>query len=254
MRSLIPFLLVWLPFASQSQDSSGSQNDSLVHCRTRAWVKPVMVAGYAGATYLCYRYLDTRIKNEVQSNKNGFEDFVFGKVSDLGLGRTQTISLGLATITAFALKNNKLKKTVIIWAGSLFINSFITDQLKTTFQRHRPNTGDPYNVFDWRQGSGFHRSFPSGHTSNAFTTATVWATQYKDHKWVPVVAYGLASLVGLSRIYHNAHWASDVMTGAAVGFASAKMMNGLYKIAGKKIHFLPQVSAHYTSVSLVCQL
>ena len=135
---------------------------------------------------------------------------------------------------------------VIIWAGSLLINSIVTDQLKTSFQRYRPDSGDPYNTFDWRKGPKLNKSFPSAHTSNAFTTATVFATQYKTIKWVPPVAYTLASLVGLSRI-------SDILAGAAVGFLSAKAMNGLYKLAKKKILFLPQVGISYSSLSLVYQ-
>ena len=126
--------------------------------------------------------------------------------------------------------------------------------VKDTFQRHRPNSGDPPDVFDWRHGPGIHTSFPSAHTSNIFTTATVFATLYHDHRWVPPVAYGLATLVGLSRIYDNAHWASDVMTGAAIGFLSAKSMTAIYKWAGKKITFLPQASRHSASLLLICQL
>ena len=233
----------------------GQTQDSLVHQfsdkHKQNWVVPALIAGYAGADYLCYRYLDTRIQKGVQANKNGTEDFIFNTVSDLGLGRTQTI--GILTVGAASLifKNTRLKKTVLIWAGSLFINSIATDQLKTTFQRHRPNTGDPYNTFDWRKGPNLNRSFPSGHTTNAFTTATVWVMQYRDKKWVPYVAYGLATLVGMSRIYHNAHWASDVITGAAVGYGSARAMTAIYRLAGKKIRFLPEVGNRYVSMQVV---
>jgi membrane-associated phospholipid phosphatase len=86
------------------------------------------------------------------------------------------------------------------------------------------------------------------------TTATVFATMYRDQRWVPPVAYGLATLVGLSRIYDNAHWASDVMAGAAIGFLSAKAMTALYKFAGKKITFLPQAGTDYVSITLLCKL
>jgi membrane-associated phospholipid phosphatase len=200
---------------------------------------------------LCYRYLDTRIQKGVQANKNGTEDFIFNTVSDLGLGRTQTIGILSVGAASLIFKNTRLKKTVLIWAGSLFINSIATDQLKTTFQRHRPNTGDPYNTFDWRRGPNLNRSFPSGHTTNAFTTATVWAMQYHDKKWVPYVAYGLATLVGMSRIYHNAHWASDVITGAAVGYGSARAMTAIYRLASKKIRFLPEVENGHVSMQVV---
>ena len=142
---------------------------------------------------------------------------------------------------------------MIVWAGSLLVNSAITQQLKVSFHRYRPRSGSAYNRFDWSDGIEENTSFVSGHTSNIFTTATVFATNYKDVKWVPPVAYGLATLVGLSRIYDNAHWASDVMAGAAVGFASAKAMNALYNWVGKRIMILPNVSREYASVSMVYQ-
>lgn len=233
----------------------GQTQDSLVHQprekHQQKWVVPALIAGYAEADYLFYRYLDTRIQKGVQANKNGTEDFIFNTVSDLGLGRTQTIGILSVGAASLIFKNTRLKKTVLIWAGSLFINSIATDQLKTTFQRHRPNTGDPYNTFDWRRGPNLNRSFPSGHTTNAFTTATVWAMQYHDKKWVPYVAYGLATLVGMSRIYHNAHWASDVITGAAVGYGSARAMTAIYRLASKKIRFLPEVENGHVSMQVV---
>ena len=138
--------------------------------------------------------------------------------------------------------------------GGHIINDIVTNQFKITFQRHRPNTGDPYNTFDWRGGPKTNLSFISAHTSNAFTTATVFATVYNKSKWVPVVAYSVASLVGLCRIYNNDHWASDVMAGAAVGFASAKTANGLYKLAAKKITFIPQVNNGHYGFALYCSL
>lgn len=215
------------------------------------WLIPVVAVGYSGATYLCYIWLDTRIQKFSQENKSRFQTFISNSVSGLGLGMVQSIGLGSTTIVAFAAKNKKLQQTVIIWAGSLLINSIVTDQLKISFQRHRPNSGDPYNTLDWRKGPNLNKSFPSAHTSNAFTTATVFATQYKTTKWVPPVAFTLAFLVGLSRIYDNAHWASDVLAGAAVGFLSAKAMNSFYKLAKRKLLFLPQAGISYASLSLV---
>ncbi len=226
-------------------------DDSISPVKKSHSLIPVVAISYGAVTYLCYRLLDTRIQKFSQENKTRFQTFISNSVSGLGLGMVQSIGLGGTTIVAFATKNKKLQQTVIIWAGSLLINSIVTDQLKISFQRHRPNSGDPYNTFDWRKGPKLNKSFSSAHTSNAFTTATVFATQYKTAKWVPPVAYTLASLVGLSRIYDNAHWASDVLAGAAVGFLSVKAMNIFYKWAKKKLLFLPQAGISYSSLSIV---
>ena len=131
------------------------------------------------------------------------------------------------------------------------INDIATNQLKLSFQRHRPATGAPFNTFDWRAGPGIHKSLPSAHTSNAFATATVFATLYKDKRWVAPFAYGMAAMVGLSRIYDDAHWLSDVMAGAAVGFFSAKAMIAVDRfLSNKGIRIYPQIGRH-TSVTLL---
>ena len=143
-------------------------------------------------------------------------------------------------------KDKKLEKVSVLLIAGHIVNSYATEQLKLTFQRHRPNTGDPYNKFDWREGNKSNTSMISAHTSNAFTTATAFSIVYGDKKWVPVVAYSAASLVGISRIYNNAHWASDVMGGAAVGFLSVQAANKLYKLASNRFKFIPDVYySHY---------
>src|SRR6185295_15691562 len=66
------------------------------------------------------------------------------------------------------------------------------------------------------------RSFPSGHTTSAFAAAAA-ATAEAGYQWkagkpiIGPVLFGAASIVGLSRMYNNKHWASDVIVGAAIG-------------------------------------
>ncbi len=52
----------------------------------------------------------------------------------------------------------------------------------------------------------------------------------------------------------NAHWTSDVIGGAAIGFLSAQAMNKLYNIAGKKVTFLPDVGGGYFGATIVYNL
>lgn len=110
---------------------------------------------------------------------------------------------------------------------------------KNLLGRARPDN-DPDNPFNFGLGRGFrggspYRSFPSGHTAAAFAaaaavtaeTAEVWpeATRYA----APIL-YGGAVVVGLSRMYHNRHWASDAVMGAAVGtFSGLKVVRYHYR-------------------------
>jgi membrane-associated phospholipid phosphatase len=250
-------LLVCIQSRCQSQfdsayDATKNVNPDSRKEKHNILLKSAVGIGYASATFLCYRYLDAQIQDESQEGKTTFKSHVLNTIEPFGLGRYNTIGFASVTAYSYLTKNIKLQKTALLWGGSLLINSIVTDGLKKTFQRHRPNTGDPYNTFDWVNGPKINKSFPSANTSNAFTTATVFATMYKDKKWVPPLTYSLATLVGVARIYNNGHWASDVMAGAAVGFLSAKGVIGLYKIASKKyILVIPQIGQKFSSFSLI---
>jgi membrane-associated phospholipid phosphatase len=67
---------------------------------------------------------------------------------------------------------------------------------------------------------GTDRSFPSGHTSSAFATATVLQRHYGWKVGIP--AYALAGYVGASRLHANKHYLSDVAFGAALGIIAGR--------------------------------
>ena len=82
------------------------------------------------------------------------------------------------------------------------------------------------NRRDWKFGSGFtsgnRQSFPSGHATIAFAAASAATAEihrlWPRYSWLGgTLLYGSASLVGLARMYHNQHWASDVVLGAGIG-------------------------------------
>jgi membrane-associated phospholipid phosphatase len=56
----------------------------------------------------------------------------------------------------------------------------------------------------------------------AFSVATVVARRYGNHRWVPYVAYGLASVVGFSRLTLDVHFLSDVAMGGALGYSISR--------------------------------
>jgi len=213
----------------------------------------IYATGYAAATLVCYRYFDTGIKNFAQSNQNETITDIAKAYEYLGTGTSSIVITASTGVAALITKDKRLVKTTILLVGGHVINDIVTNQVKITFQRHRPNTGDPYNTLDWRGGPKTNLSFFSAHTSNIFTTATAFATCFKKTKWVPVLAYSAAGLVGICRIYNNEHWASDVLAGAACGFASGKAMNGIYKLLSKRFSFLPEVNAgHYGITASYC--
>ena len=63
------------------------------------------------------------------------------------------------------------------------------------------------------------RSFPSGHTSQAFFVATLLALHFQASAWVVFLLYAIALLVGITRMYVGAHYPRDVLAGAILGSA-----------------------------------
>ena len=98
--------------------------------------------------------------------------------------------------------------------------------LKGMIGRARPYVSNATEPHSFRFGAGFgtsdYRALPSGHTYTAFAAASVVTSEMR--RWNPAttwfvapVMYGGATLVGVSRMYHNRHWASDIVLGAAIG-------------------------------------
>lgn len=114
------------------------------------------------------------------------------------------------------------------WHGTeaVFVADAVTYILKGLNGRARPFVTGDTNPHDYKFLKGFtnadRQSFPSGHTTSAFAAAAAvtaeTGTWWPKSTWVigPLM-YGGATMVGLSRMYHNKHWASDVVLGAAIG-------------------------------------
>ncbi len=97
------------------------------------------------------------------------------------------------------------------------INLGLSHALKSSIDRTRPYIEYPDILKKSDGGSG---SFPSGHTSSAFATAT--SLSLNVPKWYVIVpAYTWAASVGYSRMYLGVHYPSDVLAGALLGSASA---------------------------------
>jgi membrane-associated phospholipid phosphatase len=103
-----------------------------------------------------------------------------------------------------------------IWAGAV-----VTPLIKRVGGRARPFLGEGAHSFRPEQGHrGEYSSFPSGHATNAFATATAIGEHYDGA--VPYIAYAVATAVSYSRVNDRVHWPSDVVAGALIGRAVAK--------------------------------
>lgn len=125
-----------------------------------------------------------------------------------------------------AVRNDKVEETGLMGLEAVVDADLVSSVLKFAARRQRPLDGDHGGHFE-KGGS----SFPSGHSTQAWALATVVASEYGDHAWVPYVSYSYATLVSVSRVLAQAHFSSDVFVGGAIGF-----FIGRYVVRTQKMH------------------
>jgi membrane-associated phospholipid phosphatase len=183
-------------------------------------------AGFAVAT-VAVAPLDRRLEHalqrpSLQANRLLSKSSVGARL----LGSPGAEVLGGLVYGAGRLSGNRdMAQVGLHTAEAVFIGDLVTGSIKVVAGRKRPylSPDNPYNFRLLRGLKGDSvRSFPSGHTTSAFAAAAA-ATAEAAYQWkagkpfVGPVLYGVAGIVGVSRMYNNAHWASDVAVGAAIG-------------------------------------
>jgi membrane-associated phospholipid phosphatase len=190
------------------------------HWGKTGWETVGIVLGSTVVLYKC----DTQIMNWSQDNRTEITDSISRFAKPFGDSRV-LVPLTVLYVYGCRADDNRARKTAVLSLESFVISGILGNSLKYVGHRSRPRTGDPYDT--WK-GPSFNdddgMSFPSGHTACAFAVATIVANEYRDHPAIPVISYGIATLTGLSRINDNAHWASDVFFGAAIGYFTSKSL------------------------------
>ncbi len=121
----------------------------------------------------------------------------------------------------------KTRKTGVMALFALIFSALIVNlTLKNLVARPRP-----FEVIDglWvliKKPKGY--SFPSGHTSSAFSAAAVYYKCLDKKYGIPAIL--LACLIGFSRLYLGVHYPSDVIAGAIIGLTIASAITSIVKL------------------------
>jgi membrane-associated phospholipid phosphatase len=195
--------------------------------------RDLIIAGALTATTFALFPVDKRIAAELQDSSTQANKFFSNSAKGVELIASPGAYFIGGGLFLVGRLGNMPRIADLGWHGTeaVLVGDGITYVLKGVMGRSRPyvSNGTTPRDFDWGRGfsSGDLQSFPSGHSTTAFAAAaavtdetTIW---WPRSTWIigPVM-YSGATLVGLSRMYHNKHWASDVALGALIGTFSGK--------------------------------
>jgi membrane-associated phospholipid phosphatase len=160
------------------------------------------------------------------SNFSGFNRRLSGTNTAIGTALVPAAFYALGLVR----KDSYATHTALLAGESVADAEILAWVLKNATGRVRPSAVPPGGNYSdtwfetYQPPLRADGSFPSGHAIAAFSVATVFAQRYRDHRWVPWVAYGAATLVGVSRVTLQAHFPSDVFVGAAFGYLISRFI------------------------------
>lgn len=213
-------------------DDFKQQALSPFHVNKKGWLQGAAFAvGVFG-----FNFLDDPIQRWATSlrKNNPWTQRYSNTITNVG-GVYEVATFATIATYGFVFKNEKLRTTTYLATQAYITSTFWAGLIKTLSGRERPGRSDFSNT---PFSPGFHgpfytlangnSSFPSGHATLAFAAATVYAKEYSYVKAVPIIAYSFASLISLSRITENRHWATDILSGAALGYLCGKQVVNNY--------------------------
>jgi membrane-associated phospholipid phosphatase len=176
--------------------------------------------------------LDIQILRAINSPEELPSDDFFRFISNSEPYMAFSVPAGLAAAGIIRPDKTVLRNACVVLAAEA-VTGGITLALKYSIDRERPFVTYPDIV---QKSKAKSPSFPSGHTSNAFATATSVSLAYP--KWYIIVpSFTWAGTVGYSRMHLGVHYPSDVLAGALIGSGCAYLT---YKINQKLLNKKPR--------------
>ena len=184
---------------------------------TTDWIKTGAFVIAAGGAYLG----DEHVRRFFRDHRTSTGDSIAAFGYRLGDSKTILGGVAVAYAAGYAADDHTTRETALLVLQSWAFAQGATEGVKYLAGRQRPGYTDDKSQVEGPGSAG--KSFFSGHAANAFAVAAVVSEQY-DEPWVAPLAYSLAGLVAWSRLNDNAHWGSDVVVGAGVGYAIGKLV------------------------------
>ena len=190
-----------------------------LHFDSKDWILFSSTIAITAATMAA----DNDIRSFALRSRSSLNDNLFNLDKYFYIPTAAVSVFGIYGYGLFA-KDDNIRKLGLRLGEATFYASVLDVLLKGIIGRRRPeeNFGDvtfkPFK-FDLEKSS-----LPSGHTILAFSFASVMAHEVDNIYW-KIGWYSFASLVGMSRVYHDKHWSSDVISAAAIGYFIGDFVN-----------------------------
>lgn len=199
--------------------------------------RDAVAAGLATAATLLVAAFDRSIAGDVSDPEGRFQRSGFLGARAKNFNYINEQSLTLAGLALYGIgrvsRSPTLADISFHTAEAVVVASVVSQVIRLPLGRERPvvPTNGGSKPFVFRPFKGWnnrdYRAFPSIHAASGFAAAAVVsgevAKRWPDARWyVSPLLYGLAATPGLSRIYINQHWASDVLMGAFIGVVAGQ--------------------------------
>lgn len=219
--------------------------------RAKQWIELGVVAGVGVIAYTQEEQIQSYFVGHQSSTASNFSKYVFEP-----FGRFSPVIIGGLYLSGRFAKDNRLAGTSLTAGKAFLVSSAFAVIAKQLAHRHRPYQDEIPDHTNWDGpfSNIEYTSFPSGHSTAAFSMATVYAMEYSSTIWVPVLAYTLATGTAVSRLYDNDHWASDIVIGSALGFVTGRFMWKQSRKNSNKLVILPSANTHSASVTCLIRL
>jgi hypothetical protein len=184
----------------------------------RHWLPTLAIIGGTAGLIVA----DSHAMPYFQSHAKNLDDI--NDVFDSPITAAEVVVLPASLLVSGYARHDSYQTGTALLAGEAYADSAIVDlAIKAITRRERPSDVPPGGSFSGTFFNGSKSpfkgsSFPSGHAAGVFSVATVIATRYHHHRWVPWAMYGFATAVSFSRVTTSAHFPSDVFLGAALGY------------------------------------
>ncbi len=206
---------------------SAQVSDTIYHKTPLITSKDFVLAAGFGVATVAAAPLDRYFARRLQDSATQSNRWLHGAATGFRiLGSQGSLAAGAGLYLAGKVSRKNRTADLGLHSLEAMVGAdLVSTGMKVFFGRARPFV-DVSNNYDFQLFRGLkddkYRSFPSGHTTNAFAFASTVSREtemwWPRSRWyIGPVMYGGATLVGLSRMYNNQHWASDAIGGAAVG-------------------------------------